>query len=81
MVVLRYWQLFHGKLCNLKGKQAREQVLKYCKGNTSMVADGTGSCDEEQQKKQIRSRTALTRKGSSSRMLGNGLRNVFTGRK
>ena len=30
-----------------------------------------GSCDEEQ-KNQIKSRTALTRKGSSSRMLANG---------
>ena len=77
MVVLRYWQLFHGKLCNLKGKQAREQVLKYCKGNTSMVADGTGSCDEEQQKKQIRSRTAPARKGSSCRVLDNGLGEMF----
>ena len=35
----------------LKGKQARGQVLKYCKGNNSMVAEGTGSCDEEQQQK------------------------------
>ena len=28
MVVLRFWQLFHGKQYNLKGKKARDQVLK-----------------------------------------------------
>ena len=32
------------------GKQAREHVLKYYKGNNSMVAEGTGRFDEEQQK-------------------------------
>ena len=29
MVVLRYWQLFHGKQYNLNGEKARDQVLKY----------------------------------------------------
>ena len=29
MVVLKYWQLFHGEQYNLNGEKARDQVLKY----------------------------------------------------
>ena len=62
MVVLRYWQLFHSKRYNLKGKEARAQVLKYYKSDNNKAVEGTKNCDEEQTK-QLRSRTALTRKG------------------
>eukprot|EP00944_MAST-04C_sp_MAST-4C-sp1_P010765 g10765.t1 len=72
MVVLRYWQLFHGKPYILHGEKAREQVLKYYEGNNNRGAEGAGNCDEEQSN-QIRPRTALTRKGSSFRMLGCGI--------
>ena len=44
MVVLRYWQLFHGKLYNLKGNESRARVLKYYNVNNSMLVEGTGSC-------------------------------------
>ena len=66
MVVLRYWQLFHSKRYTLKGKEARAQVLKYYNRDNNKGVKGTENCDEEQ----LRSRTALTRKGPFSRLLG-----------
>ena len=72
MVILRYWQLFHSKRYTLKGKEARAQVLKYYNRDDNKGVEGTEDCDEEQTK-QLRSRTALTRKGPSSRLLGNSL--------
>ena len=51
MVVLRYWQLFHGKPYILHGEKAREQVLKYYEGNNKRGAEGTGNCNEEQTNK------------------------------
>ena len=69
MVLLRYWQLFYGKQYNLKGEKARAQVLKYYNRDDNKGVEGTEDCDEEQTK-QLRSRTSLTRKGPSSRMLG-----------
>ena len=68
MVVLRYWQLFQGKRYILNGKKARDQVLKYYSRDTNKGGKGTENCEE--QTNQLRSRTALTRKGHSSRMLG-----------
>ena len=68
MVVLRYWQLFQGKQYILNGKKAQDQVLKYYFRDTNKGGKGTEKC--EGQTNQIRSRTALTRKGPSSRMLG-----------
>ena len=65
MVVLRYWQLFHGKQYNLKGKKARDQVLKFYNRDNNKRRKGTDNC--EGQTTQKRSRTALTRKGFSSR--------------
>ena len=59
MVILRYWQLFQGKQYIVNGKKARDQVLKYYNRDNN-----------EGQKKQIRSRTALTRIGSFSRTFG-----------
>ena len=68
MVVLRYWQLFHNAEHNkLRGKAARDQVLKYYNRDNNKEVKGTENCDEEQTQ-QIRSRTALTRKGPSSRL-------------
>ena len=70
MVVLRYWQLFHNAEHNkLRGKAARDQVLKYYNRDNNNEGKGTENCDEEQTK-HLRSRTALTRKGPSSRLLG-----------
>ena len=69
MVVLRYWQLFHNKRYNLKGTKARAQVLKYYNRDNSKGVEGTEDCNEEQTNK-LRSRTALTCKGSSSPLLG-----------
>ena len=78
MVILRYWQLFHGKQYTLNGKNARKQVLKYYNGDDNKGVEGTENCDEEQTKR-IRSRTALARKGPSSRMLGSGfMKSVFS---
>ena len=68
MVILRCWQLFHGKQYILNGKKARDQVFKYYNRDNNNGRKGTGKC--EGQTNQIRSRTALTRKGPSSRMLG-----------
>ena len=68
MVVLRYWQLFHGKEYNLKGEEARDQVLKYYNRDDNKGGNGIKNC--EGQTNQIRSRTALTCKGLSSRTLG-----------
>ena len=67
-MVLRYWQLFHGEQYNLNGEKARDQVLKYYNRDDNKGGNGTKNC--EGQTNQIRSRTALTRKGPSSRMLG-----------
>ena len=68
MVVLRYWQLFHNEHhTDLRGKQARIQVLKYYNRDNSKEVKGTDNCDEEQTQ-QTRSRTALTHKGLSSRL-------------
>ena len=72
MVVLRYWQLFHNAQHNkLRGKAARVQVLKYYNRDNNKGGKGTKNC--EGQTNQIRSRTALTRKGPSSRLLSNSL--------
>ena len=69
MVVLPYWQLFHNaQHNNLRGKAARVQVLKYYNRDNSKEVKGTDNCDEEQTQ-QTRSRTALTHKGPSSRLL------------
>ena len=57
MVVLRYWQLFHGKQYTLKGKEARAQVLKYYNRDNNKGVEGTENCDEEQTK-QLRSRNS-----------------------
>ena len=67
-MVLRFWQLFHGKQYNLNGEKARDQVLKYYDRDNNKGGEGTKNC--EGQTNQIRSRTALTRKDPSSRMLG-----------
>ena len=69
MVVLRYWQLFHGNHYNLNGEEARARVLKYYDRDNKKGVEGTENCNEEQTK-HLRSRTALTRKGPSSRLLG-----------
>ena len=69
MVVLRYWHLFHSEKYTLNGKKARAQVLKYYNRDNNKGVEGTENCDEEQTK-HLRSRTALTRKGPSSRLLG-----------
>ena len=77
MVVLRYWQLFHNAKHNkLRGKAARDQVLKYYNRDNNNEGKGTENCDEEQTQ-QTRSRTALTRKGSSSRLIRRCLRKRF----
>ena len=68
MVVLRYWQLFYNEQhTHLRGKEARDQVLKYYNRDNSNDEKGTDNCDEEQIQ-QTRSRTALTHKGPSSRL-------------
>ena len=72
MVVLRFWQLFHDEQYNLKGKKARDQVWKYYNRDDNKGGEGTKNC--EGQTNQIRSRTALTRKGLSSRMLGSPMK-------
>ena len=77
MVVLRYWQLFHNAKHNqVRGEAARVQVLKYYTGDTNNEEKGTENCDDEQTQ-QTRSRTALTRKGSSSRLIRRCLRKRF----
>ena len=48
------------------------QLISYYNRDNNKGVEGTENCDEEQTK-QLRSRTALTRKGPSSRMLGNSL--------
>ena len=58
------------------GKEARDQVLKYYNRDNSNEVKGTDNCDEEQIQ-QTRSRTALTRKGSSSRLIRRCLRKRF----
>ena len=74
MVVLRYWQLFHNEHhTDLRGKEARVQVLKYYNRDISKEVKGTDNCDEEQTQ-QTRSWTALTHKGPSSRLFRPGLR-------
>ena len=60
MVILRYWQLFHGKPYTLNGKNAGKQVLKYYNGDDNKGVEGTENCDEEQTKR-IRSRTRTQR--------------------
>ena len=63
MVVLRYWQLFHNAEHNkLRGKAARDQVLKYYNRDNNNEGKDTENCDEEQTQ-QSRSRTALTHNG------------------
>ena len=77
MVVLRYWQLFYNEQhTHLRGKEARDQVLKYYNRDNSKEAKGTDNCDEEQIQ-QTRSRTALTHKGPSSRLFRRCLRKRF----
>ena len=74
MVVLRYWQLFYNEQhTHLRGKEARDQVLKYYNRDNSKEVKGTNNCDEEQIQ-QTRSRTALTHKGPSSRLFRRCLR-------
>ena len=73
MMVLRYWQLFHDKKYTLEGEEARVEVLKYYNRDNNKGVEDTENCDEEQTK-QLRSRTALTRKGLSSRMLGSPMK-------
>ena len=74
MVVLRYWQLFYNEQhTHLRGKEARDQVLKYYNRDNSKEVKGTDNCDEEQIQ-QTRSRTALTHKGPSSRLFRRCLR-------
>ena len=67
-----YWQLFHGEQYNLNGEKARDQVLKYYNRDDNKGGKGTKNC--EGQTNQIRSRTALPRKGLFSRMLGNSMK-------
>ena len=50
MVVLRYWQLFHGKQYTLKCKKAHDQVMKYYNRGNNKGVKGTENCDEEQTK-------------------------------
>ena len=62
--------LFHNEQhTKLRGKEARVQVLKYYDRDHNKGVEGTENCNEDQTK-QLRSRTALTRKGPSSRLLG-----------
>ena len=58
---------------HLRGKEARDQVLKYYNRDNSKEVKGTDNCDEEQTQ-QTRSRTALTHKGPSSRLFRRCLR-------
>ena len=77
MVVLRYWQLFHNAKHNkVRGEAARAQVLKYYTRDNNNEGKGTENCDDEQTQ-QTRSRTALTRKGSSSRLFRRCFRKRF----
>ena len=77
MVVLRYWELFHNaQHHDLRGKAARVQVLKYYNRDNNKEGKGTENCDKEQTK-QTRSRTALTHKGPSSRLIRRCLRKRF----
>ena len=77
MVVLRYWQLFHNAKHNkLRGKAARDQVLKFYNKDNNNEGKGTENCDEEQTQ-QSRSRTALTHNGSYSRWIRRCLRKRF----
>ena len=74
MVVLGYWQLFHNAKHNkLRGKAARDQVLKYYNRDNTNEGKGTENCDEEQTQ-QSRSRTALTHSDSYSRWIRRCLR-------
>ena len=67
MVVLRYWQLFYNEQhTHLRGKAARDQVLKYYNRDNNNEGKDTENCDEEQTQ-QSRSRTALTHNGFYSR--------------
>jgi len=52
----------------LRGEAARVQVLKYYTGDNNNEGKGTENCNDEQTQ-QTRSRTALTCKGSSSRLI------------
>ena len=60
----------------LRGKAARIQVLKYYNRDVSKEVKDTENCDEEQTQ-QTRSRTALTHKGSFSRLIRRCLRKRF----
>ena len=66
------WQTEKYKNYILNGKEARAQVLKYYNSDNNKAVEDNKNCDEEQTK-QLRSRTALTRKGPSFRLLGNSL--------
>ena len=66
--------IFHNEQhTDLRGKEARVQVLKYYNRDNSNEVKGTDNCDEEQIH-QTRSRTALTHKGPSSRLFRRCLR-------
>ena len=70
MVVLRYWQLFHNEQhTDLRGKEARVQVLKYYNRDISKEVKGTDNCDEEQTQQ-----TRSTHNGLSSRLFRRCLR-------
>ena len=45
MVVLRYWELFHGKQYNLKGKKARDRVLKFYNRDNNKGEKGNENCE------------------------------------
>ena len=60
MVVLRFWQLFHGKQYNLNGEKARDQVLKHY--NRDDNKGGGGTKNYEGQTNQKRSRTGHTQR-------------------
>ena len=66
--------MFHNAEHNkLRGKAARDQVLKFYNKDNNNEGKGTENCDEEQTQ-QTRSRTALTHKGPSSRLFKRCLR-------
>ena len=69
--------IFHNEQhTDLRGKEARVQVLKYYNRDNSKEVKGTDNCDEEQTQ-QTRSRTALTHQGPSSRLFRRCLRKRF----
>ena len=69
-----FYMLFYNEQhTHLRGKEARDQVLKYYNRDNSKEVKGTDNCDEEQIQ-QTRSRTALTHKGPSSRLFRRCLR-------